>query len=56
MQTTAIRTVANSLPQNEEIFLTFLVSGKYISYTDLQKQFVTVTLENVEEKPDEPYR
>lgn len=37
MQTTANRTVANSLSQNEVIFLTFLVSGKYIPYTDLHK-------------------
>lgn len=47
MQTTANRTVANSLPQNEVIFLTFLVSGKYISYTDLQKIF-EITLQNKE--------
>ena len=37
MQTTAIRTVANSLPQNEVILLTFLISKRYIPYTDLRK-------------------
>ena len=37
MQTTAIRTVANSLPQNEVILLTLLISKRYIPYTDLQK-------------------
>lgn len=39
MQTTAIRTVANSLPENEEILLTLLISKKYIPYTDLRKLF-----------------
>ena len=39
MQTTAIRTVANSLPENEEILLTLLISKKYIPYTDLRKYF-----------------
>ena len=37
MQTTAIRTVAKSLPQNEVILLTFLISTRYIPYTDLRK-------------------
>ena len=37
MQTTAIRTVANSLPENEVILLTLLISKRYIPYTDLQK-------------------
>jgi len=40
MQTTAIRTVANSLPENEVILLTLLISKRYIPYTDLQKIFV----------------
>ena len=40
MQTTAIRTVANSLPQNEVILLTLLISERYIPYTDLVKIFV----------------
>ena len=39
MQTTAIRTVANSLPKNEVILLTPLISRRYIPYTDLQKNF-----------------
>ena len=30
MQTTAIRTVANSLPENEVILLTLLISKMYI--------------------------
>jgi len=30
MQTTAIRTVANSLPENEVILLTLLISKRYI--------------------------
>lgn len=37
MQTTANRTVANSLPKNEVIFLTLLISKRYIPYTDLLK-------------------
>lgn len=37
MQTTANRTVANSLPKNEVIFLTLLISKRYIPYTDLRK-------------------
>lgn len=47
MQTTAIRTVANSLPQNEVILLTCLISNSYIPYTDLQKIF-EITLQNKE--------
>ncbi len=39
MQTTAIRTVANSLPENEVILLTLLISKRYIPYTDLRKCF-----------------
>ena len=38
MQTTAIRMVANSLPENEVILLTLLISTKYIPYTDLLKK------------------
>ncbi len=37
MQNTAIRTVANSLPQNEVTLLTLLISKRYIPYTDLRK-------------------
>ena len=39
MQTTAIRTVTNSLPENEAILLTLLISKRYIPYTDLGKFF-----------------
>ena len=39
MQTTAIRTVANSFPENEVILLTLLISKRYILYTDLRKCF-----------------
>ena len=37
MQTTAIRTVANSLPKNEVILLTLLIAKRNIPYTDLRK-------------------
>ena len=37
MQTTAIRTVANPLPENEIILLTLLISKRYIPYTDFKK-------------------
>ena len=40
MQTTAIKTVANSLPENEVILLTLLISGRYIPYTELRKILV----------------
>lgn len=36
MQTTAIGTVANSLPQNEVILLTLLISKRYILLAELQ--------------------
>ena len=39
MQTTAIRTVANSLPENEVILLTFLISKGYILFAELQNIF-----------------
>ena len=38
MQTMAIRTVANSLPENKVILLTLLISSRYIPYTDLLKK------------------
>ena len=38
-RTTTIRTVANSLPENEAILLTFLISKRYIPHTDLRKFF-----------------
>lgn len=44
MQTTAIRTVANSLPENEVILLTLLISRRYIPYTDLLKLFGNICL------------
>ena len=37
MQTTAIRTVAYSLPENKVILLTLLISRRYISYTEFWK-------------------
>lgn len=40
MQTTAIGTVAKSLPQNVVILLTLLIPKRYIPYTDLLKEFV----------------
>ena len=39
MQPTAIGTVANSLPENKVILLTLLISKRYISYTDLRKNY-----------------
>jgi len=39
MQTTAIGTVANSLPENKVILITLLNSSRYIPYTDLRKEF-----------------
>ncbi len=39
MQTTAIGTVAKSLPQNVVILLTLLIPKRYIPYTDLLKNF-----------------
>ena len=38
MQTTAIGTVANSLPENEVILLTILISDGYIPYTELRNK------------------
>ena len=40
MQTTAIGTVANSLPQNEVILLTLLISSRYILFAELQNNFI----------------
>lgn len=40
MQTTAIGTVANSLPENEVILLTFLISKGYILFAELENIFV----------------
>ena len=38
MQTTAIGTVANSLPENKVILITLLNSSRYIPYTNLLKE------------------
>ena len=38
-QTTAIGTVAKSLPQNKVILLNRLISNSYIPYTDLENKF-----------------
>ena len=43
MQTTAIGTVAKSLPQNKVILLTHLISNSYIPYTDLRKYYKKVS-------------
>ena len=51
MQTTAIRTVANSLPENEVILLTLLISKRYIPYTDLRKiSGISVELQQIKTK------
>ena len=39
MQTTAIETVANSLPENEVISITFLISSRYILIAELHNIF-----------------
>lgn len=39
MQTAAIETVANSLPENGVIILIFFILRGYKSYTDLDKNF-----------------
>lgn len=39
MQTTAIGTVANSLPENEVILLTLLISKGYILFAELRNKF-----------------
>ena len=38
MQTTAIRTVANSLPENGINLLILFISDRYIPHTDLMKK------------------
>ena len=40
MQTAAIRTVANSLPKDEAILITLLISDRYILFAELQNYFV----------------
>lgn len=39
MQTAAIETVANSLPENGVIILIFFILRGYKSYTDLHRNF-----------------
>lgn len=39
MQTTAIRTVANSLPEKGVILLTLLISDRYILFAELLNKF-----------------
>ena len=41
MQTTAIGTVANSLPKNEVNPLTILISSRYIPFAELKNNFVS---------------
>ena len=41
MQTTAIGTVANSLPENEVILLTLLILNGYILFAELRNNFVS---------------
>ena len=50
MQTTAIGTVAKSLPQNVVILLTLLIPKRYIPYTDLRKKAV-ITHKNFHYRP-----
>ena len=40
MQTTTIGTVANSLPQNEAILLTLLISDRFILFAELENKSV----------------
>lgn len=42
MQTTAIRTVANSLPEKGVILLTLLISDRYILFAELVHKFADV--------------
>ena len=53
MQTAAIRTVAYSLPQNEVILLTLLISRRYIPYTDLRKiHGINIEFRQINEYPE----
>lgn len=53
MQTTAIGTVANSLPENKVILITLLNSSRYIPYTDLRKNS-RIALQNKERLNNNP--
>ena len=44
MQTTAIRTVANSLPEKGVILLTLLISDRYILFAELWNFFCATTV------------
>ena len=44
MQTTAIRTVANSLPEKGVILLTLLISDRYILFAELPNKFFLTSL------------
>lgn len=46
MQTTAIRTVAYSLPENEAILLTLLISNRYILFAELRNIFVMYNMQS----------
>ena len=52
MQTTAIRTVAYSLPENEAILLTLLISNRYILFAELRNIYLTVLLCAKKERTD----
>lgn len=43
MQTTAIRTVAYSLPENEAILLTLLISNRYILFAELENKHISTS-------------
>ena len=44
MQTTAIRTVANSLPEKGVILLTLLISDRYILFAELHNIIANVEI------------
>ena len=46
MQTTAIRTVANSLPEKGVILLTLLISDRYILFAELFRNFAPVAAQS----------
>ena len=57
MQTTAIGTVANSLPENEVILLTLLISKGYILFAELRnisEQSTPKSKNSPDEEPNRP--
>jgi hypothetical protein len=44
MQTAAIRTVANSLPKDEAILITLLISDRYILFAELHNNFAILQI------------